>query len=223
MILTQSGSKIKISQILYLLVFLLVYTSFKTQPVKDKLLARIIAEQTDVSAQHLNSNVLAQLSELELKDVELQSLEGLRACVNLKKLVLQNCHLSDISELKHLTSLEHLNIALNPEIRNIEGVSALKNLKIFIASGIQIDDISPLAPCEQLERLYLNNTKQITNLRPLENLSQLSVLEFYDNQVADLQPISQLTKLERLWMNQNQVTDITPLKNLKNLRLLNDE
>jgi len=188
--------------------------------ITDSQLNRLISERLEITDRNLKKSDLLLLTELEIKDIEIEALTGIRDCINLEKLVLQNCSLSDISELQYLGSLKYLNIALNPNINNIVPIGHLCDLEVLIASGIIISDIYPLENNAKLNRLYLNNTKNIKDIRPLSSLIELNVLEIYDNQISDLKPLSKLINLERLWCNQNNISDISPIQFLTRLQYL---
>lgn len=188
--------------------------------VLDNQINKLISDQLEINDRDLKKSDLLLLTELEIKDTEIQTLAGIKDCINLEKLVLQNCSLSAISELKHLTSLKYLNIALNSNINDISPIGHLFDLEVLIASGINVEDISPLENNIKLRRLYLNNTKSIKDINPLSKLTELNVLEFYDNQVSDLEPLATLQNLERLWCNENNISDISPIQGLTKLKYL---
>ncbi len=188
--------------------------------ILDQQLSKLISKQLDITDRALNKSDLLLLTELEIKDIEIRSLKGMKECINLNKLILQNCSLSNISDIKYLTSLKYLNIALNPQINDITPIGYLSNLEVFLASGNNIDNIKPLENNYNLRRLYLNNTKKIMDISPLSKLTELRVLEFYDNQISDIAPVSNLINLERFWCNQNKISDISPIHSLTNLKYL---
>lgn len=206
--------------ITFILISVLVFNNCSNKIVIDSQLEKIISEQLLIPNHKLKKSDLLNLKELEIKEIELQSLDGLEYCINLERLVLQNCNLSEIKQLKYLTALKYLNIALNPEIKNISSIGYLKELEVFIASGTSIHDITPLHNNINLERIYLNNTKEITNINPLSSLHKLKVLEFYDNKVENLSSLSKLENIERLWINQNNIKDLSPIQYLTKLEYL---
>ena len=73
-----------------------------------------------------------------------------------------------------------------------------------------------------LFELDLSN-KNLTNadIAPLRLMKNLEVLNLGGNQVSDLSPISGLTNLKKLSLyDNNRISDLTPLKNLTNLTML---
>ncbi|MCL2159558.1 MAG: leucine-rich repeat domain-containing protein, partial [Oscillospiraceae bacterium] len=73
-----------------------------------------------------------------------------------------------------------------------------------------------------LFELDLSN-KNLTNadIAPLRLMKNIEVLNLGGNQVSDLSPISGLTNLKKLSLyDNNRISDLTPLKNLTNLTML---
>ena len=60
----------------------------------------------------------------------------------------------------------------------------------------------------------------IRSLAGIEYFTTLLDLELYSNQIVDLTPLNQLKNLKRLGLSFNQIVDLTPISQLKNLNLL---
>lgn len=136
---------------------------------------------------------------------------------NITTLSLENCEISDITNLSLFTldNLEVLNLEFN-QISNISILSSLKNLKELNLRYNQIADISPLVLLEHLEDLCLT-FNYISDISPLASLINLKHLELDKNDIADISALSQLKKITSLYLNSNPLNDISPLKSLSNL------
>lgn len=73
------------------------------------------------------------------------------------------------------------------------------------------EDLIGLRHCRKLEALDLGHNA-VTDLRFLENHPELKVLILVDNQITDVTPIAQLTQLKYLELFKNaDLTDVSPL------------
>lgn len=143
---------------------------------------------------------------LEHKIVELDCGYGLTcnhghqyisSLINLKKLRLNAAGICDLSFIMPLNKIEELECVLN-----------------------HIVDISPLKKLNRLRELNLDENS-IEDLSPLENLVDLEKLFFSDNCVKSLEPIAKLKSLNFIdFVYQRPfIKDLTPLKQLKNLKI----
>lgn len=89
------------------------------------------------------------------------------------------------------------------DISFLESMTNLRNLYIYNEQRVDID-IAPLAKLTNLTELYLNFPK-----------SQ----EYYDNRTFDISPLGKLTKIKKLTL-QFETDDISPLKNMPELEYL---
>jgi internalin A len=177
---------------------------------------------------------LQSITELEAPDNNITDITGIERCVNLEKLILGpawrletwwengNNRIEDISPLKGLTKLVHLNLNnsdKNGKINDISPLSSLTNLTRLELFANQISDVTPLADLTNLTYLFLWNN-QISDVTPLSNLTNLAWLDLTENQIKDINPLAGLTDLTTLSLWVNQVTDLRPLSNLTGLRML---
>ena len=105
----------------------------------------------------------------------------------LKKLVINENQISDLSPISHLTNLQKLDCSYN-----------------------QIADLAPIVHLTKLKQL-LCFQNQIADLMPIEHLTNLQKLSFSSNQIADLAPIEHLTNLQKLYCDSNQIADLAPI------------
>ena len=109
-------------------------------------------------------------------------------------------------------------------------LSQMTNLKILnLEENPGISDLTPLADLTGLEELYLPSPSAIQDLSPLARLGNLQRLTFTGNwndgaqptsSIQDFTPIAGLTKLTRLDLVVTNVSDLSFLSNLKELRIL---
>ena len=162
------------------------------------------------------------VSNPEIHEKAIVSLDGLRYLTNLQELNLSRNPISDLSELKYLkklTKLELATIYLHQEGESdLSPLSelTLKHLGLF---SNHIADISPLASLVNLEYLDLSHN-EIRDITPIANLTNLRELNLGFNHIEDISPLSSLTKLQKLHLSELGVEDLAPLANLKNLEYL---
>ncbi len=113
---------------------------------------------------------LPRLHWLEFGDnaliAELPSLNGFKT---LRRLVIRDTRISDVSGLEGLVSLTELNLERNV-ISDVAPLATLKGLKRLQLNGNVISDVSPLAGLTRLESLNLEDNA-ISDFSPLKALS----------------------------------------------------
>lgn len=133
--------------------------------------------------------------------VRVKNIEGLQYAENLEKLSMVNQAFDDITPLKNLIKLKHI------DLRNVA-----KN-------NHGIKDLSPLKNLVKLE--YLNLFKaEPTNVDELKNLVNLKVLSLGASKITNVEFAKNMVNLEYLNLEHNDFTDISPLENLVNLKTL---
>jgi Leucine-rich repeat (LRR) protein/GTPase SAR1 family protein len=137
----------------------------------------------------------------------------------LKKLVINDNQISNLSPIAHLTNLQILHCYSN-QIADLTPIEHLTNLQILNCSYNQIADLSPIANLSNLQQLYCSSN-QTSDLSPIASLTNLQQLHCYRNQIADLAPIEHLTNLQQLYCSSNQIADLVPIEHLTNLQILN--
>ena len=123
---------------------------------------------------------LPRLQWLEFGDnasiLELPSLKGLKT---LRRLVIRDTRISDVSGLEGLVSLTELNLERNI-ISDVSPLAKLTRLTRLELNGNVISDVSPLAGLTNLERLNLQNNA-ISDFSPLKGLSDKVLIRTQDN------------------------------------------
>ena len=119
----------------------------------------------------------------------------------------------DISVLADLEDLEALYLNSNglDDISSLVGLTEMKDLKIW---GNNISDISALSQMTMLEDLWMQGN-QISDIGVLSNIgSNLVRLYLDDNQIKDISPLKELTKLRSLKLDENPIEDYSPIKEI---------
>jgi len=176
---------------------------------------------------------------------QIDNLEGVQYCVNLKSLEIVKNNVSDISMLASLTHLQDLNIWYN-NVSDIDPIQSLTNIKklyldynpipinnwAFLKNWTWLEelgmggmnltnsDITFLSNFSNLTWLQIFNNSHIDDLSPLADLTNLKILLINGNKISDLSSLSKLVNLLDLNIGENQISDLTPLTNLTNLKIL---
>lgn len=175
---------------------------------QDDNLEKYIRESINKKKGDLYFSDLILIEELIINDRNylIESFEGIEQLENLKKLELWRSVVNgNISFLKNLTNLEHLNLHSNG-IKDISVLSNLTKLKFLDFGDNKVIDIFPI--------------KNLTNLKILKMGGAAEGIPAGGNKFDDLSPIKNLTKLELLTLDYSNVSDLSILENLVNLKEL---
>lgn len=140
---------------------------------------------------------------------------------------------SILGEPQSLQGTKDFKFAVTRGIKSIKGLEYAKNLEKLKLNENEISDISPLKDLTKLKYLEIQRNR-IVDIKPLENLKNLEFLKLYNNLIEELKPLAGLTNLKGLDLHYNVtvegdeshkkiskgITDISPLKDLKNLDFL---
>lgn len=153
---------------------------------EDENLEKAIIDQlsltVDLSKEKISKNMINNQTNLELYDLNINSLKGIEAFEKLERLSCSDNKLTSIANLP--LSIQYLDLGYN-SIKEAD-LSRYTNLYSVDLSGNQLVAL-PKVPVG-LESLYL-----------------------YDNQIVDLTGIVDLTNLYSLDISYNQISDFTPL------------
>jgi GTPase SAR1 family protein len=138
---------------------------------------------------------------------------------NLKRLVLFQNYISEITVLKELTGLQEL-VLDNNNISDINALSNLTGLQSLSLANNEISDITVLNTLKALQILSLIQNK-ITDFSVLGGLICLQELYLSKNKISDIGVLNSLIHLKLLVLCDNEISDISALENLKKLNLLN--
>lgn len=160
-----------------------------------------------------------ELQKLDVEDIEKDSIgysidkEGNVTGLNLYSLKMPN-----VSFLKDLKNLKHLNL-MNNQIFRILPLLGLTNITQLYLSGNYISDYPILKDLKNLTTLYLSSNK-VSDISFLKNLKKLTSLHLSFNAISDISSLKDLHHLTNLHLKNNLITDISPLKELTNIKQL---
>lgn len=149
---------------------------------------------------------------------QIENIEGIQYCINLKELVLYGNNISDISILSELTNLEELSLGGN-NISDISSLSGLTNLEKLYLDENNINDISVLSGLTNLKYLSLSSNN-ISDISSLSGLTNLKSFDLSFNNISDISSLSGLITLNELYLSENNINDISALSELINLDIL---
>ncbi len=160
----------------------------------------------DLSGDYVTNEALAgvalltQLSELDLHDNFLSSVEALAPLVNLETLDLSN-------------NADYNNVLAPMDLAPLAGLTRLKTLDLF---GTLTGTLEPLTSLTQLETLSFG-ARKLDDISPLAKLVNLQSLDLQSSELTDIGDLIPLTKLQKLDLSYNPISDFTPLEGLTNL------
>ena len=148
----------------------------------------------------------------------LYGLENL-SMLSIREIELSQAQLTELAEALPQCAI-HSETAI-AEVREltIGGLTFREDVTELDLSARQLSDISALSACRQLKSLDLSGNA-VSDLTPLMDLPYLEQLNISDNQVADLRPLMAMKSLQRLYAARNAVASAAPLFALTELREL---
>jgi hypothetical protein len=204
-----------------LLTVILAFVSVACKPnegqvyFEDDNLERVIRQTINRPEGTLRAGDVMGITELDAREKEISSLDGVQAITNLQTLRLEQNKLSDISPLSRLKNLETLTLRGN-EVSDLNPLAALSRLQVLDLRDNCAVDISPLAELTALVDLNLrgNGIEDISSLAGLTNLQELNIR---DNVISDISVLANLSRLQDLNLRNNLIKDVNPLAQLANL------
>ena len=106
--------------------------------------------------------------------------------------------------LKYCTEVEYIDIGHDP-LTSIEFCRYMPKLKMAIFSFNHITDLSPLEGCKDLTMLELCACRYLADLSPLAQCENLELLNFSFTSVTDITPLYELKKLRLLVGAKNEI------------------
>jgi hypothetical protein len=141
-------------------------------------------------------------------------IRGVQYSTQLTEIDLSDLNLTDeeIVPLQYMTNLRRLDMCRN-WVTDLSPVSGLTNLTHLYAGFNRITDLTPLANMTQLTHLWLENIIRDT-------VPERESRPDGRNQISDISPLAGLINLRELHLGANQISDLTPLVNITRLRVL---
>ena len=173
----------------------------------------------------LTAEEMLRLTNLNVRNANIQDLTGLESAYNLRELWLggewvsgnyvNSNAVSNFSPLLGLTQLATLDLSGN-SISDISALAGLTQLTSLYLGHNPISDISALRDLTQLTWLYLDNNS-VSDISALRGLTQLTGLYLWNNSISDISVLGDLTQLTSLGLGGNSISDISALGGLTNL------
>lgn len=132
---------------------------------------------------------LTDLTNLYLRDGEIQDVSALAKLKKLKRLGMGSCGLKNLDGLKEAESIEDIDVAYN-ELTNLNG----------------------LLNCKNLTRLSARNNR-LTNIDVVRNFSKLGFLDVSSNEIESIDSVAKLSSLSIFYFTSNHVASIEVLEN----------
>lgn len=169
---------------------------------------------------------------LQYVSLPYQPIEDLSPLANLTKIryinITGNGKVQDFSFLNKLVNVEELHIRM-VKVKNIDALKNYKKLYFLDADSCEISDFSPLSNLVNLK--YLNLDKNIFKENSAEAFSKLVNLEvlninnklenyglsIFPEKIKSIEPLKNLTKLKEFHATGHDISDISILKNMKDL------
>lgn len=161
---------------------------------------------------------LPALSELDLSDCGLSTVDFLENAQCLKKLDLSSNTVRKLDALATIPTLESVNLQHNA-VNSLDEVGKLPNLKELNVGYNAITSLIPLSGCTNMVSLYADHNA-LETLEGLQGMHQLENLSVDYNDIYAISVLSANTGLKDLSIASNHITDISYLSALTNLEIL---
>ena len=162
--------------------------------------------------------------EVRLFGPEVRDITPLREFVNMRRVVLANCDLDDISPISDFSQLDELMLYNLPKIRDIAPLANLTKLTELRLIGTNVNDLRPLQNLHGLEVLDVTANANLAEIAPLANCPNLYNVYFEATKIRDVAPLSQCSKLQYVNLHGTLVDDISSLPtNIKHLTVVNTQ
>lgn len=190
--------------------------------IPDTNLEYAIREQLNKFREDIYDVDLKLITKLNGDKLEIESIDILDKCENLKELYLYDNYVKDLSPLEKLENLEVLSLKWNI-ITDLSPIKNLKKLEYLDISANNIHDITPLSELSELEYLDLSDSYSdyLIDLKPLKHLKELEELNLYNSYLEDISILAELKNLEKLDLSYNSIKSIKPLTKITKLKSLN--
>lgn len=215
----------------------------------DPLKENIDLVELDVSSTHVyDISVLSYLRIIEvlnLAHTALADISPLKASIQLIKL---NLDYTNIQNIRPLTSINKLETVFSDGIGlNVEEVSGVYDANPRITIVFQTEKLNTwwqslpdawlgifrehsllnnpptrlqLHRLTDLTEVNISGFHSLGNLEALKHFHRLEVLKMNDVQISDITPLAQLRNLKELYSSNNPISNLKPLSNLKKLNIL---
>jgi len=187
--------------------------------IPDPGLNAAIREALQKPSGPLTEQDLLSLTNLNARNRNVSSIEGLEAAGNLVSLDLQINHLSNLVLLSALTNLSTLDLSVNP-LTNFSLPSGLTNLTSLTLEGDGLTNLTLPAGLTRLNNLDLENN-QLASFNQLSNLTSLVALDLGFNSLTNFSLPGGLTNLSTFYFAGNPLTSLALPPGLASMTELN--
>lgn len=108
--------------------------------------------------------------------------------------------------LQYLEKVRYMDIGHNEFLDACDFVAGMPELEVAIISGAPIVSLEPFKNCTKLKFLEMSNCAYIPDLEPLRGCTELEMLNIGHTQISDLSPLDDL-KLTHLTTKKNKVSE----------------
>ncbi len=136
----------------------------------------------------------------------------------------ENGGIKDISDLKYFPNLTELHLDYNA-FADFSPVSTLTNLTVLTFNGVRANDLTPLSSLTKMVTLVFDwsysdgvDFKGYGNLDFMRNMKDLEIFEAKKAGITDISVLTGLPKLWSVFLDENLITDISPLAQIKTIR-----
>ncbi len=184
--------------------------------------ALTLRDMKDITTLEINENSsissfaeiynFTSLKKLTLKNVNMQSIDGLDNVRDLQYLYLKNVKIEDYSAIKKLTNLKYLYVERNGNTEEIDNLQVEKMLDAM--AGIDYNKLNyfGIFGVNQIEYYYGGYS---FDLNTHSNLKSIEKLNNFTQNTKDA--------IKYLYLNNNSITDFSSIANFKNIYILRIE
>lgn len=173
----------------------------------------------NITSEQLKGLKIPTLKRAMLDDnPDLDNVEFLRNCTELKHVGINNTGIEDLSML-HTKMLESLDIS-NTRISDISVLAHCTKMEYLIMKNTAVTDLSALAEMRSLKNLHISGSK-VESLAPLMRLSRLDTLYASGCGLTTAKGFSWMWNLKTADLSNNELTDISGLQSSAMLEKLN--
>lgn len=158
---------------------------------------------------------LGQLSEVIIQEGEQPLIDSLTALSELKCLAIYDSNINDITAIRELKKMTEFYLK-NCNVKDISVLGDLEKLETVAIQDCDVEDISAL---KNINLYYL--TVEGTRIQSIPTLpSSIEQLYLENNQINDISGLKDLKNLSLLILNNNKITNLESLRYLKKLDIL---
>ncbi|OBR64270.1 hypothetical protein A7K91_12125 [Paenibacillus oryzae] len=187
-------------------------SSKKTVTFKDPQFEFEIRNQINKPKGQLYKSDLDKIYNLDIKNPDIQSIDGIEQLTGLNYLSLTDNQVTDLSPLTKVPDLLELTLSnlSNSNMKTV--VPKLTKLNALSLWNFELTDISFLKPLTNLYSLDITNNK-VTDISIIAGMKNLSTFSGGYNRIKDLTPLSKLP-LRKMYMAGNEIVDLKPLSSI---------